>query len=141
MTLPRKQLVAVEDTPYYHVVSRCVRRSYLCGIDPYSGKDYEHRRQWIENRIRILSSLFALDICSYCVMSNHIHIVIKLMPQEAESWTDDEVLERWTHLFTGPRSVQQWSANTLDNPADYETLNRLIAKYRNRLGDLGWFMK
>jgi hypothetical protein len=42
-----------------------------------------HRRQWIENRIRILSSLFALNICSYCVMSNPIHIVIKLMPQEA----------------------------------------------------------
>ena len=60
---------------------------------------------------------------------------------EAESWTDNEVLERWTHLYTGPRAVQQWRANTLDNPADYETLNRLIAKYRNRLGDLGWFMK
>tara|TARA_B110000114_G_scaffold119992_1_gene125719 strand:- start:162 stop:1133 length:972 start_codon:yes stop_codon:yes gene_type:complete len=141
MTLPRKQLVAVEDTPYYHVVSRCVRRSYLCGIDAYSGKDYEHRRQWIENRIRILSSLFALDICSYCVMSNHIHIVTKLMPQEAESWTNNEVLERWTHLYTGPRAVQQWHANTLDSPADYETLNRLIEIYRNRLGDLSWFMK
>jgi hypothetical protein len=56
-------------------------------------------------------------------MSNHIHIVIKLMPQEAESWTDNEVLERWTHLYTGPLAVQQWRANTLDNPADYETLN------------------
>jgi hypothetical protein len=74
-------------------------------------------------------------------MSNHIHLVIKLMPQEAESWTDNEVLDRWTHLYTGPRAVQQWHANTLDNPADYETLNRLIAKYRNRLGNLGWFMK
>jgi hypothetical protein len=31
-------------------------------------------------------------------MSNHIHLVIKLMPQEAENWTDNEVLERWTHL-------------------------------------------
>jgi REP element-mobilizing transposase RayT len=141
MTLPRKQLVAVEDTPYYHVVSRCVRRSYLCGIDAYSGKDYEHRRQWIENRIRILSSLFAIDICSYSVMSNHIHLVVKLMPKEAQSWTGNEVLERWTHLFTGPLAVQQWSANTLDSPADYETLNRLIEQYRNRLGDLSWFMK
>jgi REP element-mobilizing transposase RayT len=100
-----------------------------------------HRRQWIENRIRILSSLFALEICSYAVMSNHIHLVIKLMPQEAESWTDNEVLERWNHLYTGPLAVQQWRANTLDNPTDYETLNRLIADYRNRLGDLGWFMK
>jgi hypothetical protein len=29
----------------------------------------------------------------------------------------------------------------LDNPADYENLNRLIVQYRNRLEDLGWFMK
>ena len=74
-------------------------------------------------------------------MSNHIHLVIKLMPQEAQSWTDNEVLERWTHLYTGPRAVQQWHANTLDNPADYETLNRLIEIYRNRLGNMSWFMK
>jgi hypothetical protein len=40
MTLPRKQLVAAEDSPYYPVVFRCVRHSYLCGIDAYSGKDY-----------------------------------------------------------------------------------------------------
>jgi hypothetical protein len=57
-----------------------------------------HRRRWIENRIRILSLLFAIDICSYAVLSNHIHHVIKLMPQEDENWTDNEVLERWTHL-------------------------------------------
>jgi hypothetical protein len=41
MILPRKQLVAIEDTLYYPIVSRCVRRSYLCGIDAYSGKDYD----------------------------------------------------------------------------------------------------
>ena len=63
------------------------------------------------------------------------------MPQEAKSWTDNEVLERWTHLYTGPLAVQQWRTNTLDNPTDYETLNRLIEQYSNRLGDLGWFMK
>jgi hypothetical protein len=66
-----------------------------------------HRRRWIENRIRILSSLFAIDICSYAVMFNPIHFVIKLMPQEAKSWTDNEVLDRWTHLFIGPPAVQQ----------------------------------
>jgi hypothetical protein len=76
-------------------------------------------------------------------MPNPTHLVVKLMPQEAENWTDNEVLERWTHLsfITGPLAVQQWRANTLDNPTDYETLNRLIEKNRNHLGDLGWFMK
>jgi REP element-mobilizing transposase RayT len=100
-----------------------------------------HRRRWIENRIRILSLLISIENCSYAVMSNHIHIVIKLMPQEAESWTDNEMLDRWTHLFIGPTAVQQWRANTFDNPTDYETLNRFIKRYRNRLDDLGWFMK
>jgi hypothetical protein len=51
------------------------------------------------------------------------------------------VLGRWTHLFTAPLVVQQWRTNTLDNLADYENLNRLIVQYRNRLEDLGWFMK
>jgi hypothetical protein len=41
----------------------------------------------------------------------------------------------------GPLAVQQWRANTLDNPTDYEWLNRLIEPYRHRLSDLGWFMK
>ncbi|MEE8058346.1 MAG: hypothetical protein V3T17_10995 [Pseudomonadales bacterium] len=50
MTRPRKELISVRDTPYYHVVSRCVRRTLLCGIDHVSGKNYQHRRQWIENQ-------------------------------------------------------------------------------------------
>jgi len=69
MTQPRKTLVSVEDTPYYHLISRCVRRTYLCGIDQSTGKSYEHRRQWIEDRLRVLSSLFAVDLCAYSVMS------------------------------------------------------------------------
>lgn len=52
MTRPRKVLISLADTPYYHVTSPCVRRAFLCGVDHYSGQSYEHRRQWVVDRIR-----------------------------------------------------------------------------------------
>jgi len=141
MTRPRKELVSVQDTPYYHVVSRCVRRSFLCGVDHISGKDYEHRRQWIENRMRILSSLFAIDLCAYAVLSNHFHIALKLCPDEAENWTDDEVIERWTSLFKGPLLVQKRQAGEPLIAVELQTVKDCIAVYRERLSSLSWFMK
>jgi hypothetical protein len=63
MTLFRKQLVAVEDTPYYPIVSRCVRPSYLCSIDAHSGKDYD---------------LFLLiDNCSCVVLISYVPVTMQ----------------------------------------------------------------
>lgn len=141
MTQPRRKLVCLSDTPYYHVISRCVRRTYLCGIDQSSGKSYEHRRQWIVDRIRILSSLFAIDICSYTVMSNHFHIVLKISPEQSKEWTEDNTLERWTSLFKGPLLIQKYKAGKELSPAEMSTVKDSIKVYRQRLSSLSWFMK
>ena len=88
MTRPRRDLVCVEDTPFYHLTSRCVRRSFLCGLDSVSGNDYEHRRGWIEQRIMALASVYAVDICAYAVMSNHYHIVLHINAEKAKALAD-----------------------------------------------------
>ena len=59
MTQPRQNIVSVADTPYYHCIGRCVRRAFLCGKDEFSGKNFEHRRQWVVDRINQLTSIFS----------------------------------------------------------------------------------
>lgn len=141
MPRARKHLVCLSDTPYYHITSRCVRRAFLCGVDKDTGNSYEHRRGWIEHRIRVLSSLFSVHICAYAIMSNHYHLVVKLSPDETADWTSAEVLERWTALFKGPLLVQRYRDGETLQQAELDTVESMIAVYRARLGNLSWFMK
>ena len=141
MPRARKHLVCLSNTPYYHVYSRCVRRAFLCGIDAQSGQSYEHRRAWIEDRLRVLSSVFSVRLCAYAVMSNHYHLVVKLNPDESDGWSDDEVLRRWTALFRGPLLVQRYRSGESLSTAERNTVRSIAAVYRNRLGSLSWFMK
>jgi REP element-mobilizing transposase RayT len=99
MTRPRQQQISLEATSYYHCVSRCVRRAFLCGTDQVSGQYYEHRRAWIEDKILALAEIFAIDICAYAVMSNHYHIVFHINRSEANGWSNSEVIRRWHQLY------------------------------------------
>ena len=94
MTYPRSHLIDPAGGTY-HVCSRCVRRSFLCGVDELTGRDFSHRREWIENRLLALSQIFSISIYSYAVMSNHYHIVLTIEPTLL---SDDEVAERWLTL-------------------------------------------
>ena len=58
----------------FHTVQRCVRRAFLCGEDTVSGKSYDHRKQWIRERLEFLASIFAIDLLTYTVLSNHLHL-------------------------------------------------------------------
>ena len=112
-------MISLADTPYYHITSRCVRRAYLCGNDPYSGRNYEHRRQWIVDRIRLLSSLFAIDVCAYAVMRNHYHLVLKLCPEQLKDLNDNQIMERWCALFKGPLLIQRYRPGARSTQDDH----------------------
>ena len=98
-TYARRQIVVEDQVGVYHCIARCVRRAFLCGVDPYTGQDYSHRKEWILDRLRELAGLFAIEVCGYSVMSNHLHLVLRNRPDIADQWSADEIALRWCRVF------------------------------------------
>ena len=92
------QIVPPDEVGVYHRIARCVRRAFLSGVDPLTKHDYDYRKEWIRERLELLASVFAIDICGYAVMSNHLHVVLRARPDVVRDWSDEEVALRWARL-------------------------------------------
>ena len=141
MATARKKQISLIDTPYYHCISRCVRRAFLCGQDKVTGTSFEHRRGWVEDKLLALGQVFAIDICAYAVMSNHTHMVLHVDVERANLWTTDEVINRWHQLFKGTLITQQYVSGVKLSKPMQNMLKDTIAVYRQRLTDISWFMR
>ena len=135
MTTPRSQQIDLEVTPYYHCMSRCVRRAYLCGEDAQTGQSYDHRKGWIESRMKYLTHIFGIKICSYAVMSNHYHMVLFVDRENVLKWSEEELIERWGALcpFDSAKihQLQQVGVNVQER----------LEVIRDRLSSISWFMR
>lgn len=140
MGYARKSLICLSDTPYYHVIARCVRRAWLCGYDAYAGKDYSHRKQWVIQRLRLLSEIFPIDLCAYAIMNNHYHLVLRVDRKRAAHLSKEEVVQRWTRLFRAPPLIQRWQDGDA-NAAEKEAAEQRIESWRKRLIDISWYMR
>ncbi|MCU7865236.1 MAG: transposase [Candidatus Thiodiazotropha sp. (ex Lucinoma borealis)] len=141
MTISRKKQICLEETPYYHCVSRCVRRAFLCGEDTFSGNNYEHRRDWVVDQLKQLTKVFSIDICAYAVMHNHTHNVVMIDKQRALAWSNDEVIDRWTTLYKPSPIVARYLDGIRLSKAEQSVVNQDIEKWRHRLYDISWFMR
>jgi REP element-mobilizing transposase RayT len=140
MGYARKSLVSLQDTPYYHVIARCVRRAWLWGFDEYAGKDYSHRKAWVLERLAQLSSVFAVDVCAYAVLSNHYHLVVYVDQSRARGWSAEQVIERWNRVFDLPTLVKCWQGGEATEAEKHEA-EKIIKVWRSRLCDVSWYMR
>ena len=141
MPRPRYSQVSLDATPYYHCVSRCVRRAFLCGTDSVTGECFEHRRAWIEDKMLELAHVFALELCSYAVMSNHYHVVLFVDHKKALGWSMDEVIKQWHQLFNGCVLSKRYVRGEALGQAELKVLNEVVEQWRSRLMDISWFMR
>jgi REP element-mobilizing transposase RayT len=140
MGYPRKHLISLQDTPYYHVISRCVRRAWLWGRDDVTGRDYSHRKHWVLDRLGQLTDIFAIEICAYAVMSDHYHLVLYVDREKAQRWTAEEVIRRWSRLHRQPPLVNRYQEPDV-LVAERKAAEKIIGQWRERLFDISWFMR
>jgi hypothetical protein len=136
--LGRSEVFSYAEVAVVHVMTRVVRKSFLIGTDPETGKCYDHRRQWIEVELERLASGFAIDLISYALMSNHFHLVLRSRPDVVETWDDTEVARRWLvacPIRKGASEPTEAELNSIRFDADR------VQEIRRRLSDISWWMK
>ncbi len=140
--LARGDVFDPSEVSVFHCINRCVRRCFLCGHDPVSGQNYEHRKRWLEVRLRFLAGCFGIDVLGFAILDNHFHVILRNRPDVVATWTDDEVARRWLRLCP----VRKTPEGEPEEPTDAEIaaitgLPERLAEIRLRLSDISWLMR
>jgi REP element-mobilizing transposase RayT len=144
MPIARSKQIILSQTSYYHCMSRCVRRAFLCGYDKLTGSNFEHRREWFEKRLKKLSTAFSIDVCAYAIMHNHNHLVLHVDTERAKTWSNIEVIRRWHSIHPNKTITAMFldpiKRDTL-SPIQLSTVQKIANIYRERLTNISYFMK
>jgi hypothetical protein len=140
--LARRDLFDPSEISVLHCINRCVRRCFLCGTDPVTGKNYEHRKEWLEERLAFLAGQFGIDVLGFAILSNHFHLVLRNRPDVVATWCDSEVATRWLRLCPLRRETSGEPAEPTE--VELNTIRNVperLAEVRRRLSDISWFMR
>ena len=140
MTIARRKQLRLDITPYYHCVTRCVRRAFICGRDKVTGRDFSHRRDWIEKHLFVLTEVFCIDIAGYAILSNHYHLVLHVDQDGANKLSDMDVIERWHKLYKGPEIIRSYLSGNDLTESEMETVKATISQWREQLSNISRFM-
>ena len=68
--LARAEVFDPSEIAIVHVMNRVVRRCFLFGDDPVSGKNFDHRKVWIEDQLRLQAACFGIDLLGFAILPN-----------------------------------------------------------------------
>jgi len=138
----RAEVFDPAEVSVFHCLNRCVRQAFLCGVDRLTGRNFDHRKAWLEERLKFLAGVFGIDVLSFAIMSNHFHVVLRNRPDVVAEWSDDEVARRWLRLCPARKNEDGSPAE----PTDAERMSitncpERLAEIRRRLSDISWLMR
>ena len=140
--LARAEVFDPGEVAILHICARVVRRCFLFGFDSVTGKNFDHRKTWIEEQLKLLAANFGIDLLSFAILSNHFHLILRSRPDVVETWDDSEVARRWLMLCPkrkkkdrSPEEPNEFELNSIRNDPDK------LAMIRKRLSDVSWWMR
>jgi REP element-mobilizing transposase RayT len=155
--MARAEVFSPDEIAIVHVMNRTVRRCFLLGDDPVSGKNFDHRKDWMEDQLEIQARHFGIDLICYALMSNHFHLILRSRPDVVATWNDTEVARRWLMLCPKRKpSKRKVSKNATSKDGSREAqppeptqaeINAIVndpvevQELRSRLSDISWWMR
>ena len=130
----RKLRLKNDGEGFYHVGTRCVGRAMMFADD-----DKTH----IVDQILRMAEFCGMEINTYAVMTNHIHILLHVLPER--ELTDDELVARVAALYGRDRAEDcrvTWAAYRRNgSEAALRRLDEERGAFLRRMGDLSKYMK
>ena len=147
--LARAEIFDPSEIAVVHLIGKTVRSCFLMGFDERSGKNFDHRKRWIEDKLKILAANFGIDLLAFSCLSNHFHLLLRSRPDVVATWDDSQVALRWWQLCPTRKVKLEINGEWVKVPAaptEFE-LNAIrndpvrLAEIRLRLSDLSWWMR
>jgi REP element-mobilizing transposase RayT len=130
----RKLRLKNDGEGFYHVGTRCVGRAMM-----FDGDDKTH----IVDQILRMAEFCGIEVNTYAVMTNHIHILLHVLPERELS--DDELAARVAALYGRTKAEKlrvEWAEwRRVGSKAAMERLDEERSSYLRRMGDLSKYMK
>ena len=140
--LARVEVFAADEIAVVHVMNRTVRRCFLLGYDSVTGRNYDHRKVWIDEQLIHQAQHFGIDLLCQAIMENHLHLMLRSRPDVVREWSSEEVARRWLMLCPERRDENRRPLE----PTDFE-IHRIVSNeekvaiLRSRLSDISWWMR
>jgi len=144
MRVTRQQLLGEGHemrTQFLHVVSRIVGKEMLIGRE---------EKEWFREVMRKLSRFSGVEVLSYCLMSNHIHLLLEVPPRPEGEMSEDELLRRMGHLYSDDQMaevrvfLEEAKSRKYKGEVTQKGLQAIRdfkERYTKRMFDLSFFMK
>ena len=141
MAIKRSAQIDLSITSKFHCCTRAVRAAFILDSDFKDDPDKIDRRKWIEDRILFLSTVFAIDVCAYAVMSNHYHVILDVQKHCSDEWEPMEIITRWHKIYQGTKLSRDYVKRKQLTEMESDLVLEFAEKCREKLHNISWFMR